>query len=149
MELITQVSCEIEEVLAHTQKELVQKIPINIRNFFLENTKNVTDYTAKYNPDVSLNEQELLDETKGILTLFYRDYWCSEEEKKKLENILNENERKYQEELRKEYNPDVFAKSTNIEVIDKETSNMPAVIVELKWYEKVLEKIKKWLAKFK
>ena len=31
MELITQVSCEIEEVLAHTQKELVQKIPINIR----------------------------------------------------------------------------------------------------------------------
>ena len=149
MELITQVSCEIEEVLAHTQKELVQKIPINIRKFFLENTKNVTDYTAKYNPDVSLNEQELLDETKGILTLFSRDYWCSEEEKKKLENILNENERKYQEELRKEYNPDVFAKSTNIEVIDKETSNMPAVIVELKWYEKVLEKIKKWLAKFK
>lgn len=149
MELITQVSCEIEEVLAHTQKELVQKIPINIRNFFLENTKNVTDYTAKYNPDVSLNEQELLDETKGILTLFYRDYWCSEEEKKKLENILNENERKYQEELRKEYNPDVFAKSTNIEVIDKETSNMPAVIVKLKWYEKVLGKIKKWLAKFK
>lgn len=150
MELMTQVSCEIEEVLAHTKKELVQKIPNNVREFFLENSKNVTDYRAKYNADLPLEEQNLLQETKGILTLFYKDYWCTEEEKLQLDKILNDNERKYQEELREKYNLDIFAKINNINTaIRTDTPNIPTVIIEKKWYEKILEKIKNFLFKLK
>lgn len=143
MELITQISCEVEEVLAHTKRELVEKIPNNVRKFFIENSKDVTEYKAKYNPDISLEEQDLLEETKGILTLFYRDYWCTEEEKLALEKILNENEQKYQEELREKYNPDIFEKDENFkEKIITEVSNVPAFVIELKWYEKLFQKIK-------
>lgn len=145
MELITQVSCEIEEVLAHTKQDLVQKIPEKVRKFFQENTKNVIEYKPKYNPDLALEEQELLEETKGILTLFYRDYWCTEQEKQQLKKILNDNEIKYQEELRKKYNPDMFAQNSNINKNENiEQINMPVVIVELKWYEKIFIKIKKF-----
>lgn len=140
MELITQVSCEIEEVLAHTKKELVKKIPNNIREFFIKNSKDVTDYNAKYNPDISLDEQDLLEETKGILTLFYRDYWCTPEERLELETKLDENEKKYQEELRNKYNPDIFEKDKVI----KEKATVPAIVVELKWYERFFQKIKKF-----
>lgn len=143
MELITQISCEVEEVLAHTKRELVEKIPNNVRKFFIENSKDVTEYKAKYNPDISLEEQDLLEETKGILTLFYRDYWCTEEEKLALEKILNENEQKYQEELREKYNPDIFEKDENFkDKIITEVSNVPAFVIELKWYEKLFQKIK-------
>ena len=147
MELVTQMCCEVEEVLAHTKMELVEKIPSNVRKFFIDNSKDVIDYEAKYNIEIPLKEQDLLEETKAVLTLFYRDYWCTPEEKIKLEKILDENEKKYQEELREKYNPDVFANNSNFTRETKKEETMPAMIVELKWYQKIFEKIKMFLSK--
>lgn len=149
MELVTQMCCEVEEVLAHTQQELVEKIPSNVRKFFIDNSKDVVEYEAKYNIELPLKEQKLLEETKAILTLFYRDYWCTPKEKVELEKILDENEKKYQEELREKYNPDVFTNNSKIikETIKEET--MPAIIIELKWYQKIFEKIKTFLSNMK
>ena len=39
------------------------------------------DYKFEYNKTISLNEQKLLPQTKGILALIYRDYLCNDEEK--------------------------------------------------------------------
>ena len=139
MELVKQVSCEVEDVLAHTSVELLQKIPPDVRKFFVENSQDVEDYVTKYDANVSLENQDLLEETKGILSWFYRDYWCTDEEKEQIEKIWYQNEEAYQEELRKKYNVDVFPKDEK-EVL-KEVSNLPD-IVEEKWYMKLYKKIK-------
>lgn len=141
MELITQVACEVEEVLAHTQKELVDKIPSKVRTFFTEQSKNITEYNSKYNSDIPLENQDLLEETKGVLTWFYRDYWCTEEERIELDKILNENENKYQEELRQKYNPDIFAKNEKIEN-NNETELRLVEVKQEKWYKRIFQKIK-------
>jgi len=58
------------------------------------------DYSKK------LEDQELLQDTKTILGLMYRDFFC--DEKKRAELIARDKKAfiEYQEELRKKYNPD-------------------------------------------
>ncbi len=139
MELVKQVSCEVEEVLAHTSLELLQKIPPEVRKFFKEHSEDVEHYVTKYDANIPLEKQDLLEETKGILSWFYRDYWCTEEEKQETEKIWYQNEEAYQEELRKKYKVDVFQKDEK-EIL-KELDNLPE-IVEKKWYTRLFEKIK-------
>lgn len=139
MELVKQVSCEVEDVLAHTSVELLQKIPPDVRKFFVENSQDVEDYVTKYDANIPLESQNLLEETKGILSWFYRDYWCTDEEKEQIEKIWYQNEEAYQEELRQKYNVDMFRKDEK-EIL-KELDNLPEIVKE-KWYMKLYEKIK-------
>ncbi len=129
----------MEEVLAHTSLELLQKIPPEVRKFFKEHSEDVEHYVTKYDANIPLEKQDLLEETKGILSWFYRDYWCTEEEKQETEKIWYQNEEAYQEELRKKYKVDVFQKDEK-EIL-KELDNLPE-IVEKKWYTRLFEKIK-------
>ena len=70
------------------------------------------------------------------------NYWCTnEKEKEGLLNLLNENEKKYQEELRKKYNPNNLFK-------DKESKRVIYTNEELsivKYKESIFKRIKDWL----
>ncbi|MCL2382848.1 MAG: hypothetical protein FWC79_01425 [Oscillospiraceae bacterium] len=90
------------------------KIPSKLMEVF-ENEKD-PNHVKEIDPDVPLEEQNLLQETIDVLALLKLNYWCFEEgEKQELLDLLNENERKYQEELREKYNPDnIFKKKDTI-----------------------------------
>ena len=86
-----------------------------------------------------LVNQNLMLETKQILALIYRDYMCTQEERKKL--LLQEKEKRIKKENqnRKKYNVD-FEKSKN----NKENKNIETLLVEKsqeKWYRKLISKI--------
>ena len=91
----------IIDLLEENQKN---KIPKKIKDFF-EDNKN-KNYQANIVPDIPLEEQDLLQETIDILAMLKLNYWCTNEEKEELLDLLNENEKKYQEELLGKYNPD-------------------------------------------
>lgn len=52
-----------------------------------------------------LEDMELLPETKGLLAMIYRNYWCTEEERKEYDRILMENDRKCGRRSAVEENP--------------------------------------------
>ena len=57
----------------------------------------------------------MLKTTEKYLTMLYLRYWCTENEKKEVLATMNENEKNYQGELNKKYNPDnLFKTEKNI-----------------------------------
>ena len=85
-------------------KDIIDKIPIDMLNFIEENMDK--DYFFVLDENIELEEQELMDETLGIISLIWRDYLCSDEERKKLQAEDSERQKQFENEQRKKYNPD-------------------------------------------
>lgn len=129
---------EIDEILNYTDEELVKKIPIQLR-ILISNNKN-----KEYKPNIDrtrpISEQELLKETKAILSLLFRSCWATEEEKLEFEKqdaLEYENLRKSTEVVfptnrRREQNVNVQSQNVELTVVD----NLP-------WYRKIYNKIMK------
>lgn len=131
---------EVLGILDLLDEEQKNRIPKKLKEFF-ENNKN-QDYQVNIDSNIPLGEQNLLQETVDILAMLKLNYWCTnEKEKEGLLNLLNENEKKYQEELRKKYNPNNLFK-------DKESKRVIYTNEELsivKYKESIFTRIKDWL----
>ena len=93
-------------------EEEKNQIPKKLRDFFREEKD--LNYHKNINPNIPIKEQNLKEETLAIIALLMIQYWYKDESKKqKLLEVLDENERKYQEELREKYNPDNIFKNKN------------------------------------
>ena len=77
---------EIYEILKIFPHELVSQIPQEIINFFHNNM----DKSYEYNISVdTFDGQTMLEETKAILTILFRDYWATPVQRKKILNYEN------------------------------------------------------------
>lgn len=96
---------EILEILDYMEEEYVSKVPNKLINVIKENASDT--YERHLDANVPLEEQEISEKTTALLAMLMLNYWCeSPEQKQELADIFNENERKYQEELKEKYNPD-------------------------------------------
>ena len=75
---------EVYEILQKTEDELVKKIPFKFINF-LESNMN-KEFQTNIDNTVELDKQLILPETENILSLIYRNYWATEEEKANFNN---------------------------------------------------------------
>ena len=139
---------EVYEVLKLMPKQLLNKIP----NEFYKMIEEERD--KKYFPDIRepLEKQKLKNETIIILGLIYRDFLCSEEERKKLQEKdareLQEVQQKLEEEIRQKYNPDdIFKNRNKIEEQSAQEENSLMVVEEEKLYRKIFNIIKKLFKK--
>lgn len=141
---------EISYILKHTDKVLVQKIP----NKFLKHIEENKDknYIVKIDENVPLEEQKLKEKTKNLMALIYRNYFCTEEEKKQYDNLITENQKRYDEELRQKYNYDNLFKKEKKEPIQEVKEEIQENVQQvalvdyenMKWYKKVVFKITDW-----
>ena len=147
-----EASAEMNEILKYMPKEEVEKIPSKLREFFKEISSK--DYVTNINPNIPLDKQQIKEKTKDIIALIYRNYWCSEEERKELDQKLIENDKKFEEELREKYNPDNIFKN-NVTTTKKEESEVKEAKIEQslvpqetgKWYQRFLDMVKRWFKK--
>ena len=147
-----EASAEINEILKYLPKEEVEKIPSKLREFFKEVSSK--DYVTNINPNMPLDKQQIKEKTKDIIALIYRNYWCSEEERKELDQKLIENDQKFEEKLREKYNPDNIFKN-NVTTTKKEESEVKEEKIEQslvpqetgKWYQRFLDMVKRWFKK--
>lgn len=123
----------------------IQKIP----DEFLNTLKNNMDqeYYTTLNIDEEYIDNNLSEDTKGILGLVYRDYLTDESERKELIEGENKSEEEYQEVLRDMFQSDLVFKNNDTNEEKKEVKQEVRMIKqeELKWYEKLKIKIKKAL----
>ena len=73
---------EVNEILKFSNIEFVKKIPYKLKKFIEDNMDK--DYEVILNLNKKLKEQNLKEQTKEIISLIYRDYICTTEEKEKI-----------------------------------------------------------------
>lgn len=137
------VFSEVYVILNQLEEKSLKKIPEKIFNQIKENAKIDVDYIDK---NVPLEELNIMSETKEFLAIISYYYFCDEEERQKWDDILNENERKYQEKLKQKYNPEEIFK-TKQEYINKENEKsveLNLVEYKEKFIVRLINKIKQF-----
>lgn len=131
---------EIIEILNHTDKKVVEKIPESFIKFLFENMDK--EYKVEINFFNENWDDTILEETKAILALIYRDYIASAEERKDL-LIEEKREREKQEmELREKYNPDNLFKNKHSEIPNEFKENTQLIAIQqYPWYKRLYQKI--------
>ncbi|MBR0491942.1 MAG: hypothetical protein IJJ82_07885 [Clostridia bacterium] len=127
-----QAYSEVDEFLSLLSENLRNEIPRKLRDFFKEEKDN--SYVKNIDKNIPIKEQNLKEETLAIIAMLNLQYWCKdEEEKNRLQRIYNENEKKYQEQLKEQYNPDnLFKNRTSDAIQETETLNENVAMVEYK-----------------
>lgn len=133
---------EINTILSLMGMEYINKLPKKLIKFIKENMDN--SYISNIDVNTPINEQQLKKDTKILLSLIYRNYWCSEEKKKELleEDAYLKSER--EKEIREKYNPDNIFKNKQQKIVSEESAVNNVSMVEYKEsiFKKILNKIK-------
>ena len=136
---------EVDEIIKLMPKELVAKIPNKFREMIQEEKS--IEYVS--NIKEPIEQCKLKNETIVILGLIYRDFLCSPEEKRRLQEKdakeIQEMQQELEQEMREKYNPDdIFKKKKEAkqEYIEQIEQKSIAVIQEEKWYQKIFNIIK-------
>ena len=73
---------EVIEVLKHVSKEDYDKIPQDKINLFKKCANE--NYNFTYDINKTLDEQNVSKKAKTIIAILYRDYWATDEQRKKI-----------------------------------------------------------------
>lgn len=132
---------EVDMILDLIDSEMKNKVSANFIKLIKEEKDN--EYKPNINPEIPLEEQNILPETIDILALLKLNYWCNEEEKKELLEILNRNERKFQKEAKEKYDIDKLFKTNKT----KEIINLPEKVESENFINKLIKFIKNMIWK--
>ena len=80
---------EVLEILQLADEEIINKIPLEVLQK-LNSQKSIT-YISKFKDTQKIQEEQISKKAKAILALLYRDYICSEEERKEFDKIVERN----------------------------------------------------------
>lgn len=140
--ITSQVCNEVYDIIYNMETELFNKIPKVFINI-LEKNRDI-NFNSNIDYSKSINEQELQRETRIILSLIYRDYLCSENERKKLIEQDNAELRQLEQELYEKYNPDnLFKNKQNVNIEQQELQLIK--YEKINFLTKIINKIKKIL----
>ena len=142
--MIEQAYVEVSEILNHLNKDLYSKIPTTFINF-INNNKD-SNYKPNLDFSKNINDQSLLNDTRTILSIIYRDYLCTPEKKKELLDKDRESLEKEKEKDNLNKNNivpnDVFNNIQAKEVPKVNTTETSMVVVKKEnWLKRLFHKI--------
>ncbi len=137
---------EVIEIISHLPKEEYDRIPKEKIDYYKENMDK--DYKFTINPEIDLAEQNISKEASAIIVTIFRDYFATEVQKKKLEELIKLSEKKSEIEKRRKYNPDeIFndkEKEENKIVVE---NNLPIEVKKYNFLRKLIDYIKNLFVK--
>lgn len=134
---------EFREIIKFFPKNEYKKIPKSFINFIEENMDNNYEYTIEHVDD--FQNQEMLEETRVLLSIVYRDYLASDEEKKQIIKLENEELLQGEKIKQEKYDIDeLFEKRANdkIKMQNEVLGEKNLIVLKEKWYKKLLNKIR-------
>lgn len=130
---------EIYEILKIFPQELVAKIPQEKIRFFYNNMDNTYQYNISKE---TFDGQTMLEETKAILTILFRDYWATPMQKEKILAYENSAKNKLEEETRMKYNPDnLFKKKEDSKKYEEQIEETSLVEYKESIFKRIVNKI--------
>lgn len=122
---------EVLEIVKHFPKEEYNKIPAEKIEFYKENMDK--NYIFLINPELELEKQNISPEANAIIVNLYFNYFATEEQKNKMEKILDLNQKREEQEKIEKYNPDnIFKKKNKIEISQEINIKNENAMVEYK-----------------
>ena len=95
---------EVLEILKYVDKKDINKVPVDMLNMFKKNASNENKFN--YDPNKTLQEQNVSEVTRIIIAILFRDYWATLEQKEKIISVQNTKRKNTNEE--KYSNNDIF-----------------------------------------
>ncbi len=135
---------EVIEILKYVPQESVNKIPKTMLETFEK--KMDKDYVFNVDINKSFKEQNLLEETKDIFAVIFRDYWATPYQRERIKAKEKYDRQKIEEEKANKYNPDdIFKNKEKDNVV--ENNNLPVEIKKENFFKKLISFIKKIIRK--
>ena len=123
---LNQAMYEVNIILNNTDKSLVQLIPEKVLNFIKDNAQKQNEFI--YDKNKRLKEQAVSNITRGVIALIYRDYFCTEEQRKRYNDYYKKLKEQLELEKRDLYNVEKMFK--------KNSQTKSEEITDLKPYKK-------------
>lgn len=117
---------EVDFVISSLTEELRSLIPSSFKKIISDNKDQNYIITEKY-----LKENGMMEETKAILSLIYRDFFCNDETRS---NLVRQDEIELQKINQVKFDQKIKVEETKKELI---------VIEKKKWYQKIFDIILK------
>ena len=142
-EIYKQAFSEIDEIFKLMPSNLLNQIPEKFKEIIKE------EKSINYKPEIKepLENYQLKEETIIILALIYRDFLCDEDEREELKARDAQRLKEAEEQIRQKYNPDeIFKAKLKIDSITENELEKKELMVipEEKWYQRILNIIKKF-----
>lgn len=131
---------ELSEIIKFFPRNEYRKIPKTFINFIEENKDNSYEYIIEHIDD--FQNQAMLDETRVLLSIVYRDFIASNKEKKQITDMEKNELLEEEKRIREKYNPDNIFKKRDIQQKENVITNEVAII---RYKESVFIKIKNWI----
>lgn len=128
---------EVIELLKYFSLEDVKKIPEDLLKVFLVNMDK--DYRFTVDEEKTFEEQTLLEETKVIFAIIFRDYWATDYQRQRILAKEENDRRKMEEAKAKKYNTENLFKKKEITM---PAENLPIKLEEKSILSKIIDKIK-------
>ena len=128
---------EVLEILKYISKEELNKVPQDIIEMFKNNASNENQFI--YNPNKTLQEQNVSEFARTIIAILFRNYWATESQRQKIIEKQKFDREKIKEE---KYSHDKIFQKHNTQQKENFESNK-IVLVEYK--ESIFTSIKNWL----
>jgi len=133
---------EVLGILKFISKEDYEKIP-NSKIELFETNQN-KEYIFEYNPNKTLEEQNVSKRAKAIIGLLFRDYWATDEQKEKIIRKQNYDRQILEEQKKSMYDVEnIFKKKSYTNETEVEEVKEMVVYKEQRWYHKLFAKILK------
>lgn len=127
---------EVLEILKYISKEEFNKVPQDMLDMFKNNASNENQFI--YDPDKTLQEQNVSEIARAIIAILFRDYWATESQRQKILNKQNFDREKIREEI---YSADnIFQKHS----IQQKENFATKEIAMVEYKESIFAKIKNW-----
>lgn len=133
---------EVIEVLKHTKREDVNKIPKSRILLWRINMNN--DYDFKIDTTKTLEEQNLSKEAKAIIANIFKKYWATDYQKERIEAKEKYDIEQMEKEKYQKYNPDDIFKNRKQTIQQENGVSNTIAMVEYKepLFKRILNKIK-------
>jgi len=134
---------EVIEILKFVPEESVNKIPKEKIEIFKQNMD--IDYKFQVDVEKEFKEQNLLEETKDIFALIFRDYWATPYQREKIIAKENYDREIKEQEKRDNYNPNELFKKRKEECEKISDKNLLMEMNEKNIFERLIDFIKRFL----
>lgn len=135
---------EVIELLKYFSLEDVQKIPEDLIKVFLANMD--TEYVYNVDEEKSFEEQIMLEETKIIFAIIFRDYWATDYQRARILAKEENDKKRLEEENARKYNTNnIFKEKRNKSMYE----NLPMLIEEKSFFKNIINKIRNIFKKSK
>lgn len=129
---------EVIELLKYFSLEDVKKIPEDLLKVFLINMDKEYQFTV--DEEKTFEEQIMLEETKVIFAIIFRDYWATDYQRQRILAKEENDKRKIEEAKTKKYNTENLFKKKEEKI---STENLPVPTEKKSIFKKIIDKIKK------